>query len=312
MSDSSPILFYPSAEILCDSISPWGKRLTTLKVTLSRIVLSELNTHRMFSRNSASSRAIPISKIISKVKDTPAEPLRWGKNQSGMQAYVDLTGDELEAVQAEWRAARADAIDSAEMLSSLGLHKQWANRLLEPHLWTTIILSATEFDNFELQRCHHAAMPEIRVAAEAIRDARKASTPVLVSEGEWHLPYIQPDEISLPTEIKKRVSVARCARVSYLTHDGKRDIGKDLELFDKLTVREDPTEPRHMSPLEHVATPGYSSGNFKGWTQFRTFIENNPDGVMGPILAALKARYAPKAVDELTAYLGRLSREGKI
>jgi len=312
-------LFQPSAKVICDSISPWGKRLTTLEVTLHRYALAEMNTHRMFSRNSASSRAIPVSKIIDKVKNIPAEPLYWGKNQTGMQAYGELTGDELEAAQIEWRAARADAIDSAVALSEVGLHKQSTNRLLEPHMWTTIILSSTEFDNFFHQRCHHAAMPEIRISAEAIRDAMASSTPVFVPEGGWHVPYLQPDEMELDIETQKRICIARCARVSYLTHDGKRDTSKDVELFDKLVARDNPLEPKHLSPLEHIATPGFSSGNFKGWTQYRAFFEGNPNGVMGPILDILNSidHHAadPAVGNVITMVRGMLSeaaRQGKI
>jgi hypothetical protein len=242
----------------------------------------------MFSRNSASSRAIPVSKMLSKVRDTPAEPLWWGKNQSGMQANEELVGDVLVAVQEEWRCARVDALRHAKNLSDLGLHKQCANRRIEADLWTTVIISATELDNFFHQRCHWAAQPEMRMPAEAMKEAYDASTPVLVQEGQWHLPYLQLDEQGIDLETQKQICVARCARVSYLTHDGKRDIDKDLELFGKLTHRESPNEPVHFSPLEHVATPGFSSGNFKGWTQFRAFFEGNPNGVMTAITPAIE------------------------
>ena len=227
--------------------------------------------------------------MLSKVRDTPAEPLWWGKNQSGMQANEELTGDTLLAVQEEWRAARTDALRHAKNLSDLGLHKQCANRRIETDLWTTVIISATELDNFFHQRCHWAAQPEMRLPAEAMKAAYDASTPQYVAEGEWHLPFLQPDEVDLlDLNTKKKVCVARCARISYLTHDGKRDVAKDLELFNKLTLREDPSDPLHMSPLEHIATPGFSSGNFKGWTQFRTFFEGNPLGVMAPLTAAIE------------------------
>lgn len=256
----------PSASVICDSISPSGARLTTIEVTLHRFVLAELNTHRVFSRNSSSSRAIPINKQIDRVMNNPAVPMEFGANQKGMQAseIVEDTQGALEA----WLSARDAAVEHVRKLLDIGVHKQVTNRLLEPFMWQTVIVSSTEWQNFFSQRCSPLAQPEIRLAAEAMRDAYTGSKPVAVGEGEWHTPYVREEEADLDLETKKRISVARCARVSYLTHDGKRDLSADLDLYNRLIT----ADPPHWSPMEHVATPGEGLGNFAGWKQLRHIL----------------------------------------
>ncbi len=275
----------PTAKVIADSISPDGVRLTTIHAKIHRFVLAELNTHRVFSRNSASSRAIPTKKIRQMVVEDPAMPIWWGKNQAGMQANEELTGLELHRAHRIWLDLRDEAVSNHEEMEAIGLHKQIANRPLEPWLWHHVIISATEWDNFFHQRRHKDAQPEMRYAADAIFSAREASKPKLVGYGEWHLPY--GDRFSIPgsstqfllsgfppdvqLEMLKKICVGRCARVSYLTHDGVIDIAADIALFDRLSGQ----DPGHWSPLEHVATPvdwtktGAVRGNFKGWRQLR-------------------------------------------
>lgn len=263
-----------SAKIILDSESPNGDRLTTMEVVFHRFVLAEFNTHRMFSRNSASSRAIPIKKQIAKVQTNPALPLEWGANQPGMQAGEPLTGiAELQAIGI-WKQAADHAIDQAEKLNSMGVHKQITNRLLEPFMWHTAVVTSAEWNNFFTQRCSPLAQPEIQAVAYAMRDALNDSKPTTLDYGEWHTPYIQEDEYQLfDLETRKAVSAARCARVSYLTQDGVRDPAKDLELYERLST----LSPPHASPLEHVATP-YQEwsdnplGNFSGWKQLRHIV----------------------------------------
>lgn len=261
----------PRAEVVRDSVSPAGVRLTTIEVTLHRFVLAELNTHRVFSRNSASSRAIPVQRQLDAVLDDPAVPLEFGSNQRGMQAGPALTGEDHERALAAWLEARDAAVASARHLLDLGVHKQVANRLLEPFIWHTVIVTATEWDGFWQQRCSPLAQPEIRAAADAMRAAYDASTPAEVADGDWHTPYVRDDERDLDLETRKRIAAARCARVSYLTHDGRRDLSADEELYDRLVT----AEPPHWSPLEHVATPADDPvpGNFRGWRQLRHVIE---------------------------------------
>ncbi len=267
------------AVVLADSVTERDNRITTVQVTLPRFVLAEVNTHRALSRNSASSRAIPLETQIRRVIEDPAMPVFWGRNRSGMQADEELTGAEREAAIAEWLAGRDRAVETARALGALGVHKQIAARVLEPFMWQTIIATATEWENFFALRDNKDAQPEFGHAAHMMRLARDASTPRLLKEGEWHLPLIQPDEAQWaaanPADAIK-VSVGRCARVSYLTHDGTRDHAKDVELYERLLGG------GHMSPFEHAARPmtseelakGGWSGNFFGWHQHRKDIPN--------------------------------------
>jgi thymidylate synthase ThyX len=259
-----------SARVLLDSLSPAGVRLTTLEVTFPRFVLAEFNTHRVFSKNSASSRAIPTSKLIERVQNDPAMPLEWGKNKPGMSASDVLADDTAQEARRIWLRARDEAVAHAKQLLELEVHKQELNRLLEPFLWHTVIVSATEWQNFFELRCAPNAQPEIRAVALLMREAMASSVPQKLDYGQWHTPLLQPDENTLELEIRRRVSAARCARVSYLTHEGTREIERDLELYERL--RSD----RHLSPFEHVATPAPDDefhANFRGWTQLRREIE---------------------------------------
>lgn len=259
-----------SARVLLDSVSPLGVRLTTLEVTFPRFVLAEFNTHRSFSRNSSSSRAVPTPKLIERVEHDPAMPLEWGRNKAGMSASELLGGDEAAAARATWLRARDDAVARARELLELNVHKQELNRLLEPFLWHTVIVTATEWHNFFELRCAPNAQPEIRAAALRMRDAIADSSPRVVGRGEWHAPLLQDDERALDPETQRRVSAARCARVSYLTHEGKREIEKDLELYERLK------SDRHLSPFEHVATPADDRefhANFRGWIQMRAEVD---------------------------------------
>lgn len=262
------------AKVILDSVNESGQRLTTIEARYPRIIHSELMTHRVFSRNAASSRAIPVQKLLNQVMENPFIPEKFGINQSGMQSYEFLTGKNHELAREKWLKARNYAHDMAmELSKDLNVHKQLCNRLLEPFAWITVIITSTDWNNFFNLRVHHAAQPEIEKIANLIKEALQNSKPTLLKSGQWHTPYIQEDEKDLPDEIKFKVSSARCARVSYLTHDGKRAIEKDLELFERL-IKE-----YHMSPHEHPARPMEKGeenmqGNFRGWVQYRKTIPN--------------------------------------
>lgn len=258
-----------SAKILADSLAPSGYRLTTFELTYPRFVHSELMTHREFSRNSASSRAIPIEKMIQRVKDDPVLPVYWGKNQKGMQAAEELSPIDRHCAEIYWLQQRDEAVRVAEGLVRLNVHKQIVNRLLEPWMWITVLVSATNFSNFFSLRCHPAAQPEIQKLAYMMRDIYFAAEPRLLRAGHWHLPLL-PDYEELFNGIDsydlKKIAVGRCARVSYLTHDGQRDPQADVELHDRLASM------GHWSPFEHVAQAHFEairSGNFTGWRQYR-------------------------------------------
>lgn len=283
-----------NAKIILDSVNPVGNRLTTYILEFNRWILAELNTHRVFSKNTASSRAIPIEKMIKMAKENPAMPVFWGKNRSGMQSTEELTGEELVAAKIAWFRARDRAIESAQELSKCGLHKQYANRTIENFLYVKTILTGTEFENFFSLRAHPDAQPELQDLAYKMLDLYQTNVPNKLKENEWHIPfgdnidtkrlfdlqstgqYPQWNESSI-NDLKRKISTARCARVSYLNFEGKDDYVKDIELHDILA------NSGHWSPFEHCACALDNSdwsGNFKGWKQYRKFFsqENRKDG----------------------------------
>lgn len=292
-----------SARVLKDTVSPRDIRLTTLEVTFPRIILAEFNTHRVFSRNSASSRAIPVEKMLKRVDEDPFIPIYWGKNQRGMQADQEVSAEEAAVATREWLRARDLAAQQAKSLLDLGIHKQITNRLLEPFLWQTVIVTATDWDNWEALRRHSEAQPEIRRAADLMSEARNNSTPIPLYYGEWHLPLTpELDDLFakreygncewLDWQFWKKVSSGRCARVSHLTHDGKRDLDADIALGDRLC------NSGHMSPFEHIARPfstqeedqatrneSWYRGNFRGFLQYRKELpfEENYAAVLASI-----------------------------
>jgi thymidylate synthase ThyX len=218
--------------------------------------------------------------MLAMVCEHPYVPSEWGQNQKGMQAEQLLDPREASKAEAVWLQALYAAVDQAQRLLDCGVHKQLTNRLLEPFLWHTVIVSSTEWSNFFHLRCHAAAHPDIRKVAVLMRDAMVASAPRLLAQDEWHLPLTTPDELQeWRSENIVKMSVGRCARVSYLTHDGKRNPEADIALHDRLL------EAGHMSPFEHVARPMTSEeeermrfmSNFDGWVQYRKLIVGEAD-----------------------------------
>lgn len=264
-------------KILADSVAPHGKRLTTFELTYGRIFHSEVMTHRMFSRNAASSRAIPVEKMLQRIMDDPFVPSFWGKNQKGMQATRELSIDEQAEARRLWLVGRDEAVATATKLKDLGLHKQVVNRVVEPWMWITVILSGTEWNNFWFLRDSAMAEPHFEQLAREMRTTFDASRPEPLWPGQWHLPLVISGEQGIDGPDLVKVSTGRVARVSYLTHDGKRDPATDVALHDQLL------KDRHMSPFEHVATPATEpftwSGNFQGWVQYRkTITGENVEG----------------------------------
>ena len=273
------------AKVLADSTPPTGIRLITMEITFPRFVLAEFNTHKMISKNSASSRAIPVEKMIKRVQDNPVIPIHWGAAQKGMQAY-DVLGPEDQAVcEMDWLLHRDEAVSRVRSMLHHGLHKQIANRLLEPWMWTTVICTGNigAFNNFWSLRCHPEAEPHIRRIAEMSESAAKDSTSQMLEVGEWHLPLTGfPGDEALSKEDLVKVSAGRCARVSYFTHDGVRNVQADIDLHDRLV------ESKHFSPTEHQAKcvkpihyaiewdylSDRSGGNLgTGWSQYRKTLQ---------------------------------------
>jgi hypothetical protein len=243
-----------NAKVIEDSINAEGDRVTTFEVTLHRFVLAELNTHRVFSRNSASSRAIPVTKQLAEFSDTPAYPLSLPAEKPGMQGGEELIGRNRTVAQNFLQTLhRGIELQIKHYLElnpdpSSRLHKSVINRYMEPWFWHRVIITATDWDGFFTQRVSDLAQPEIHYPALLMQQAYQKSTPGKLIQGEWHLPYVKEEEFyEFDILDLVKISTARCARVSYLTHDGVRDIDKDFALYDRLVVE----LPPHASPLEH-------------------------------------------------------------
>ncbi|WP_102323903.1 FAD-dependent thymidylate synthase [Komagataeibacter saccharivorans] len=294
-----------TATSILASVDDTGKRIDTLLLRYPRFIHAEELTHRVIlsqpeclfyeaisdgvmyckdlSRGASSSRAIPVLRMIADVMHDPAEPLFWGANQPGMQATQELTGSALRAAQDRWNMALSSAIEHATALAEIGAHKQIVNRILEPFAHINVVVTATEWDNFFALRDHEDAQPEIRALAKAMKIAMLAAPVQPLDLGHWHLPFVSIDEIHEhqglmdPTGNLRVVSSARCARTSYLTHDGRKSsLVEDVALGERLTR----SRPFHASPFENQATP-YVPGfhdetdqrNFRGWVQNRALME---------------------------------------
>jgi len=269
-----------TAKIIADTVwpaPPTGTRITTMQLRYPRFIHAEFMTHRAFSRNASSSRAIPVEKLIKDVETTTLRPIHWGKNQPGMQAREEIDDRSKGDAVITWERAQTDAIKYARRLVRLGVHKQIVNRLLEPFAYINVVVTATEWDNFFYLRDHPDAEPHIQELARVMKEAMEEST---IEVSPIHVPYILHEEkMSAKPENIILVSAARCARVSYMTHEGKEpDWHADLELAGKLSG-----EPPHLSPFEHQArwAGGHSSphhkkdwyANFHAWRSQRFCME---------------------------------------
>lgn len=296
-----------SAKIIADSISGSGKRMTTMEIEYPRFILAELNTHRMLSKNSASSRAIPMKKMHEHIINNMAMPISWGKNQPGMKAKEEVDESTRFKAMNIWEKAVQQAIRSSAEMEALGIHKQIANRLTEAGMTMKTVISGTEWTNLFYLRNHPDAQPEFKELASKMQKAMIESKPQMLRPGEWHLPYVKlkfnkelermeywSEEGELYTANEARiVSASCCAQVSYRTSDDSLE--KAYKIYKQLIE----SEPAHASPVEHQATPmgdryqfeedtnhidwalgvshrdrngEYWSGNLNGWVQFRKLI----------------------------------------
>lgn len=305
-----------SAKVILDSISTAGIRLVTMELKYPRFIHGEVMTHRDRARNSASSRAIPWRKwkdgidgvrlregwrrgdvsmatmvagldprcMMAMIMSDPVVPLSFDGEQRGMQSGEAVACQER--ARGIWLAARDEAVIRADELWEMGIHKSLVNRIVEPWMWMTTLMTASEWANLLRLRDHDAAEKHFRVLARAIRVALEESIPV---ERDEHAPYLMVGEAEL--EDRALISAARCARVSYLNHEGTVDLKKDRDLAQRLinpsnALNGDKNDAIHASPFEHVAIagkPGEWSGPFHGWIQFRkTFKGENVSGIFPP------------------------------
>lgn len=272
------------------------ENLWTFELTYPRYIHSEFMTHRMFSRNASSSRAIPVKRMIEQIKDNPVTPPKVFMNQKGMVGETEADEATTTAFHVLWKEAADNACKTAEMMNRLGIHKQHINRILEPFQFIHVIVTATEWDNFFNLRLAPDAQPEMQDLANAIYNEMhkfkdKEFGYITRYDGDGSLcsvlngdltlitvPYITMDDCELLGDdcdflTLMKISAARCARVSYNNHDGsKPDIHKDLELFERLY------KGGHMSPLEHTCLRNIDyvqSANLMGWESLRYLLENH-------------------------------------
>jgi len=302
--------------ILTSKNAETGANLYTFVLTYPRVILAEVNTHRMLSRNTASSRAIPSKKQREKVLDNPFVPISMGANQKGMQAGEELTGWRRYVAIKTWEFARYPMVFASWILDKVGAHKQVVNRIVEPWTWTQQIVTCTDLKNVLKLRNHKDAEPHFHMLAEQMQAQVEIVEDIFAggkkyelaqldateedffkrrvdlnglggigvvqilrpNTGEYHLPFVTVDDMLAcicnsmmpngPTEGLKKISTARCARVSYyLPEDGKMsDWKRDLDLCKRLS------SSGHWSPFEHVAQPVKDRnyiGNFFSWKQYR-------------------------------------------
>lgn len=304
-----------TAKVVCDSVSEQGVRLTTFEIEYPRFIHGELMTHRVLSKNSSSSRAIPIQKMLDQIENNMAVPIYWGKNKSGMQAVEEVSKQSIRSAIDQWGFAYGDVKHVVGRMVELGLHKQVPNRLTEPFQMMKVVITGTDWENFFNLRIHPDAQPEICMLAYKMYKAMEESNPIKLKVGEWHLPYVEKDskfgyiadQTILNLEEAIKYSAASCASVSYRTE------GMTLEKADKIFDMLIKAEVIHASPFEHLATPvskeveienseyetvGFinrtcspetwekgithmnkqgqlCSGNLRGWIQYRHLLPSN-------------------------------------
>lgn len=269
------------ATIVADSVNAAGRRVTTFLLVYPRFLHSELLTHRAFGRNAASSRAIPVATMLRNVWNNPAIPYRWGRMKKGMQDGGPLPNSTTAACKALWLLARYPVMFAVWLLVKIGLHKQVANRLLEPWSHMTVVVTATEWKNFYRLRLHKDAQPEFRILAEKMLWEHVNSKPIKLGEDGWHLPFWRDEDDGINNCTQVGVAVkrctARCARTSYVNFYGKDSVEDDYRLHDDLMKN------GHWSPFEHCCQASPEDrffGHLRGFIPYRKFFsgENRDDG----------------------------------
>lgn len=250
-----------------------GTRVSTMLWRVPKFTLAQLNTHRQHSKNVSSSRSKMFSKTVKEVRTSPYMPHVFQAQHKGMQGSELLELWKVPFVKLLWQASMWSQTFFAQMISSLGVSKQYTNRLIEPYMYADYLVTSTSYDNFIRQRDDYAAQLELQLIARRLKLMLNHHEPTILKEGEWHLPFVTPeiyDCYGLYDSIK--ISVARCARTSYVTPGYGTEVQSDIRLFNRLI------KDYHMSPTEHIVLMyGENGGNLKGCTQLRKLIELHLD-----------------------------------
>jgi hypothetical protein len=310
---NNPTLTHPGqpqmqAQVILASTTALSPPIYTVRGRMPRCIWPEALTHRKFGRNARSSRAVPIQTMINEIRTNPFLPWHWGKNQKGMQASeecdqqvlvdwdCEIDREDWLSREEAWLSARDSAVHLAERFNEAGYHKQVVNRLLEPFMWIDVIITSTDWANFEWLRNHSDAEPHLQDWAKLCMDAIRSCEVTELSPGEWHLPYITGEDTEAAymgfgesevgvvegLEWLRQISAARCARISYKPFDGDPSYDRELQRYAGLVS----SDHIHASPMEHQAMPDtgfkrnvtqkYNNpelhGNLNGWIQYRKLI----------------------------------------
>lgn len=280
-------------EVILASKGPNQKPIYTFRMRYPRIIHGEIMTHRVFSRNARSSRAVPVKTMLLEVINKPFVPWHWLKNQPGMQGTIQLTLEERSEAERVWLKARDAQVAAVEELfdpDGLNIHKQNPNRLLEAFSWMDCLITTTDIDNFIWLRDHEAAEPHLHDLAKLVVQAVKTAKIESLAPGKWHQPYITGQDVNFAIasggrfvdDWLNKVSAARCARISYKPFDGDGSYEAELRRYNLLVT----SDRVHASPTEHQATPDIRlsdpdeweeptlHGNLDGYIQARKLIPN--------------------------------------
>lgn len=294
-----------SVEIIKDSYNPeFSSRITTMILEYPRIVHSELMTHRVFSRNASSSRAIPVSKVIEQVRTNPAMPVRFGKNQAGMQDAGEYEGSD--SIRDLWKEASRSACSFAAVMNDMQAHKQVINRILEPYQFIRVCVTSTNWNNWFNLRNHPDADPTIHALAETMEKAMEESEPYRLMPDQWHIPFVKEqvsiyeqqffdeDDNEISLEQALRISASCAAQTSYRKLDNSLEKAEDIykKLIESKPCHSSPVEhcgkaiSKMKSPMDYFNLAGVThidrngvpwSGNFHGFVQHRQLINGNAE-----------------------------------
>lgn len=309
----------PTAKAIAHSKSViTGKEVITFELEFPRIVLAEFNTHSALSKNSSSSRAIPVAKILEQVRNNPAMPVRFGAANKGMQdagehagivTFTDEFGPWSGSAEDAWHYAAMDAAQWAERFYEAGYAKQICNRLIEPFQTMKVVMTATELNNFIWLRDHPAADPTIEALAKAIKESKETSVPVELQPGEWHTPYygngswkegFDYDYQGVSLQEALAISASCCAQASFRTLDDSLE--KAYSVVDKLNLKGENDEPVHASPTEHQCTPIAES---EPELKFQTFDPSFDAFVPKMIVGKVNVKSKPETWEEGITHMDR-------
>jgi len=280
---------FNTVKIIQDSINTSGSRLTTFEIETYRYIWAEVLTHKMLGKNAQSSRAVPVDSVLGINQCNPVHPIVWGKNKAGMSATEVLQGETLEEAKAIWFALAERAFKDSKRLNELGLHKMWSNRPTEAYSRIKVVMTGTEWGNFLwLRDDPEAAQPEIVDLAREIKYEFSRSTPMVLQDGEAHVPYVERKReyfgltdqkgsltylcgsLKLTLNEALKISSSCCAQISYRSLNDSYP--KAMEIYGKLFSGPKP----HLSPTEHQ---GIAMKNTKASLLQRIFPSTLEKGV---------------------------------